>query len=157
TESALTTYKKEHSDAVAAAAAAKAAEEAIRQRLKTIGELAVQRAYSTESVQQFFNHVRTQNWSPLGILADFIEVEPEYESVVEDFLKFELQYVVVQNRGDAHRALSVVKDVTKGRLNCLVLNGSTTPEIPDSIDGATPLARVVRFDERVRHFSNYLR
>ncbi len=69
TDAALVTYKKEQVGAVSAAAEARSHEEAIRQRLKTIGELAVQRAYSTESVQQFFNHVRTLDWSPLGILA----------------------------------------------------------------------------------------
>jgi len=157
TDSALVTYKKDHGLAVAAAAEARNKEEAIRQRLKTIGELAVQRAYSTESVQQFFNHVRTTNWSPLGILADFVEVDPDYESVVEDFLKFELQYVVVTDRGDAGRALAIVKDVTKGRLNCLVLNGSTRSEAAEEVEGAIPLGSVVRFDQRVTHFNEYIR
>jgi chromosome segregation protein len=157
TESALTAYRAQQADALAAAGQARNSEEAIRQRLNTIGELAVQRAYSTESVQQFFNHVRSTDWSPLGILADFVEVEPEYESVVEDFLKFELQHVVVNSREDAARALSVVKSVTKGRLNCLVLNGSTSVAAPEELEGALPLARVVRFDDRVQHFNQYIR
>ncbi|MBI2150949.1 MAG: hypothetical protein HYU27_10160, partial [Acidobacteria bacterium] len=58
--------------AVKAAAEAKTCEESVRNRLQTIGELAVQRAYSSESVQQFFNAVRGQDWAPLGILADFV-------------------------------------------------------------------------------------
>ncbi len=77
---------------------AKAEEESIRHRLKTIGELAVQRAYSTESVQQFFNAIRGSDWAPLGILADFVEVETDYEALVEDFLRWKLQYVVVKDR-----------------------------------------------------------
>src|SRR5262249_14021459 len=153
----LSSYKKEHATAIVMAAEAKSHESEIRQRLKTIGELAVQRAYSTESVQQFFNHVQTLDWSPLGILADFVEVDPEYESVVEDFLKFELQYVVVQDRSIASRALTVVKDVTKGRLNCLVLNGDTVLSQPESIVDAIPLSNVVRFDQRVQHFNEYIR
>jgi chromosome segregation protein len=157
TEAALSSYKKEHANAVIMAAEAKSHEAEIRQRLKTIGELAVQRAYSTESVQQFFNHVRTLDWSPLGILADFVEVDPEYESVVEDFLKFELQYVVVSDRSIASQALTVVKDVTKGRLNCLVLNGDTVLSQPEPIAGAIPLANVVHFDQRVQHFNEYIR
>src|SRR5439155_15691189 len=123
----------------------------------TIGELAVQRAYSSESVQQFFNAVRGLEWSPLGILADFIEVEPEYESLVEDFLRWKLQYVVVSNRDQAHRALELVKTVSKGRLDCLVLNGSTTPEAPVPIEGALPVSSVVRFDDHVHHFNAYIR
>src|SRR5207237_6611029 len=102
---------------------AKVQEESIRNRLLTIGELAVQRAYSTESVQQFFNAVRGMDWAPLGILADFVEVETNYESIVEDFLRWKLQYVVVQDRTQAERALEIVKTGSKGRPDCLVLTG----------------------------------
>src|SRR6266566_2369040 len=148
-EETYSKYKVGHADAVQIAAEAKAQEESLRHRLQTIGELAVQRAYSTECVQRFFNHTRSLDWSPLGILADFTEVEPEYESLVEDFLRRELQYVVVEDRAEAERALAVVKDVSKGRLDCLVRNGSTGPEPPIAIEGATPLSSVIRFDDRV--------
>ena len=69
----------------------------------------------------------------------------------------ELQYVVVKDREQASAALAIVKDVTKGRLDCLVLNGETPLQTPEAIDGATPLFDVVRFDERVKHFANYFR
>src|SRR5262249_43803494 len=77
------------------AAERKTNEKSTLHRLQTIGELAVQRAYSTASVQQFFNAVRDKDWAPLGILADFVEVDPEYEALVEDFLRWKLQYVVL--------------------------------------------------------------
>jgi chromosome segregation protein len=156
-EEACSKNKLDHVDAVKRAADAKTHEESIRHRLQTIGELAVRRAYSTESVQQFFNAVRGLDWAPVGILADFVEVEPEYEALVEDFLRWKLQYVVVEDRADAQRAIDIVKSVSKGRLDCLVMNGSTTPQPPLSIEGARPLASVVRFDERVRHFNEYIR
>ena len=147
----------DHASALKAAAEAKTHEESIRHRLQTIGELAVQRAYSTESVQQFFNAVRGLDWTPLGILADFIEVEPEYESLVEDFLRWKLQYIVVQDREQAERALDLVKNVSKGRLDCFILNGGASPEPAVPIEGALPVSSVVRFDDRVRHFNEYLR
>ena len=150
-------YKVEHTNAVAAAAEAKTHEESIRNRLQTIGELAVQRAYSTESVQQFFNAARGQDWAPLGILADFIEVDPEYESLVEDFLRWKLQYVVIADRNQARRALELVKNVSKGRLDCFLLNGNTRPEPAVTIGEAMPVSSVVRFDDRIRHFSEYIR
>src|SRR5206468_2963431 len=114
------------------------------------------RAYSTESVQHFFNHVRGLDLEPLGILADFVEVDPNHESIVEDFLRFELQYVVVQDRSQAERALAIVKDVTKGRLECLVLDGELPIAPAAAIEGAIPLASVIRFDERFQHFAVYL-
>src|SRR5205807_3210041 len=46
---------------------------------------------------------------------------------------------------------------SKGRLDCLVLNGTTTPEPPATIEGALPLSSVVRFDNRVHHFNQYIR
>jgi chromosome segregation protein len=156
-EEAHSRYKIDHAEALKTLAEAKGHEEAIRNRLQTIGELAVQRAYSTESVQQFFNAVRGQDWSPLGILADFIEVDPEYESLVEDFLRWKLQYVVVEDRDQAQRALHLVKNVSKGRLDCLVLNGNMAPTAVAPIEGALPVASVVRFDDRVRHFAEYIR
>lgn len=150
-------HKLAHDAAVKAAAEAKTHEESVRNRLQTIGELAVQRAYSSESVQQFFNAVRGQDWAPLGILADFVEVDPDYEALVEDFLRWKLQYVVVEDRSHAERALDLVRNVSKGRLDCLVLNGSTRPKPPAEIESATPLANVVRFDDRVHHFNEYIR
>jgi chromosome segregation protein len=156
-EESYSRNRQDHANSVKAAAAAKAHEESIRHRLQTIGDLAVQRAYSTESVQQFFNAVRGLDWTPLGILADFVEVEPDYEALVEDFLRWKLQYVVVEDRAAAERAIDVVKTVSKGRLDCLVLNGQTAPTPPLVIEGARPVADVVRFDDRVRHFSDYVR
>ena len=156
TEAECTRLREEHDAAVKAVAAAKSTYDALQNRLQTIGDLAVRRAYSTESVQQFFNYVRGHDWEPLGILADFIEVDSNQEALVENFLRPELQYVVVKDRGQAERALSIVKDITKGRLECLVLNGDSPVETAEPVEGATPLASVVRFDERVKHFAGYL-
>jgi chromosome segregation protein len=149
--------KLDHATAVKTAAEAKTHEESIRHRLQTIGDLAVQRAYSSESVQQFFNAVRGLAWAPLGILADFVEVDPDYETLVEDFLRWKLQYIVVQDRSEAERALETVKTVSKGRLDLLVLNGTTATQPPLEIEGALPVSKVVRFDDRVRHFTQYIR
>ena len=160
TEQECIRLKNLHVESVLTTAAAKSNQDAIRNRLQTIGDLAISRAYSTESVQQFFNHVRGSSFQPLGMLADFMEVEPNCESVVEAFLRYELQYVVVENRSDAERVLGIVRNITKGRLDCLVLNGESSPDRPESVEaipGATPMASVIRFNDRVRHFASRLR
>ena len=47
--------------------------------------------YSTESVRRLFQSGAMQGGNtPAGVLADFLEVEPRYERVVEDFLRDEL-------------------------------------------------------------------
>jgi chromosome segregation protein len=162
TEQECVRLKDLHEESVRTAAAAKSQHVAIRHRLQTIGDLALSRAYSTESVQQFFNHVRGLGWAPLGMLADFVEVDSNYESIVEAFLRNELQYVVVENREDAERVLGIVKNVTKGRLECLVLNGAPSgqsfePKESEEIPGAIPMSRVIRFNDSVRHFGDCLR
>ena len=157
TEAECSSLRERHAESVKAVAEWKSRRDGIQNRLQTIGDLAIRRAYSTESVQQFFNYVRGRDWEPLGMLADFIEVDSPYESIVEDFLRPELQYVVVKDRTQAAAAISIVKDVTKGRLECLVLNGDTPLQAPEAIPGATPLFDIVRFDERVRHIANHFR
>ncbi len=54
--------------------------------------------YSTESVRRLFQSgVMNGGLAPAGVLADFLEVEPRYEGVAEDFLRDELNYVVVKS------------------------------------------------------------
>src|SRR5262249_46106681 len=51
--------------------------------------------YSTESVRRLFQSGSLQGgFAPVGVLADFLEVEPQHERVVEDFLRDELNYIV---------------------------------------------------------------
>jgi chromosome segregation protein len=154
-EASCTRLREQHAEGVRNVAEAKSKRDGIQNRLQTIGDLAIRRAYSTESVQQFFNYVRGRDWEPLGIVADFVDVDTKYESIVEDLLRPELQYVVVKDREQAGAALSIVKEVTKGRLECLVLNGTTPVEPPPAIEGATPVSAVMRFDERVKHVAGY--
>jgi len=48
--------------------------------------LVAEHGYSTESVRRLFQSgAMNGGLAPAGILADFLEVEPQYESVVEDF------------------------------------------------------------------------
>jgi len=39
--------------------------------------------------------------APVGVLADFLEVEPRFERVVEDFLRDELKLTIVVKSWDA--------------------------------------------------------
>ncbi len=141
-----------------AAAEARSSEEGIRHRLETIRELSLDRAYGTESVQQFFNHVRDESWAPMGIVADFIEVEPDYEAIVEDLFHSELQYVVVEDLLHAEKALAIARGRTHGRLEFLVANSS--PESAgdaEAIDGAQPVVDLVRLDPRLQFFLSHVR
>jgi chromosome segregation protein len=58
--------------------------------------------------------------TPAGVLADFLEVEPRYERVVEDFLRDELNFVVVKSWDAADEGLRLLRSDVNGRATFLV-------------------------------------
>lgn len=77
--------------------------------------------YSTESVRRLFQSgVMQGGLAPAGVLADFLEVETRYEGVVEDFLRDELNYVVVKSWDAADEGLRLLRSDVDGRATFLV-------------------------------------
>ena len=90
-------------------------EETIAQshRLQSLKELAAHHAYSTESVKFLLSAVNKfegTSFQTQGILADLIEVDPTYEVVVEEFLKQELEYLLVDSASTAHDGIQILVD-----------------------------------------------
>jgi chromosome segregation protein len=77
--------------------------------------------YSTESVKRLFQSNAVGNgFTPAGVLADFLEVETRYESVVEEFLRDELNYVVVKSWDSANEGMRLLQSDVDGRATFLV-------------------------------------
>jgi chromosome segregation protein len=77
--------------------------------------------YSTESVRRLFQSGALQGGhAPAGVLADFLEVDPRYERVVEDFLRDELNFVVVKSWDAADEGLRLLCSGVDGRATFLV-------------------------------------
>ena len=77
--------------------------------------------YSTESVRRLFQSGALQGGhAPAGVLADFLEVDPRYEQVVEDFLRDELNFVVVKSWDAADEGLRLLRADVDGRATFLV-------------------------------------
>ncbi len=77
--------------------------------------------YSTESVRRLFQSgVMQGGLAPAGVLADFLEVENRYEGVVEDFLRDELNYIVVKSWDAADEGLRLLRTDVDGRATFLV-------------------------------------
>jgi chromosome segregation protein len=77
--------------------------------------------YSTESVRRLFQSGALQGGNaPAGVLADFLEVDPRYERVVEDFLRDELNFVVVKSWDAADEGLRLLRSDVNGRATFLV-------------------------------------
>src|SRR5256885_2331574 len=77
--------------------------------------------YSTESVRRLFQSGSMQGGlAPVGVLADFLEVEPTYESMVECFLRDELSYIVVKSWDAADEGLRLLRSDVNGRATFLI-------------------------------------
>jgi chromosome segregation protein len=77
--------------------------------------------YSTESVRRLFQSGGLQGGlAPVGVLADFLEVEPRFEGVVEDFLRDELNYIVVKSWDSVNEGLRLLRSDVDGRATFLV-------------------------------------
>jgi len=82
-------------------------------------------SYSTDTVRNIFraNAKRDQqggNLSPVGTLADFMEVDGQYENVVDEFLRDELNYIVVKSWDAANEGVRMLQSDVAGRATFLV-------------------------------------
>jgi chromosome segregation protein len=80
-------------------------------------------SYSTETVRNIFKSSaasQTGTMAPVGTLADFLEVEGKYESVVDEFLRDELNYVVVKSWDAADAGVHLLQTNVAGRATFLV-------------------------------------
>jgi chromosome segregation protein len=103
------------------------------QRLRSLAELDERRTYFSEAVQLLMKP--GGQFKTLGTLADFVQVTPEFEAVIETGLRDELQYVVVPSHEDAFRAIEFLKAEGGGRATFLVVPQNAEavpPHIPET-------------------------
>ena len=89
-------------------------------------------SYSTDTVRDIFRaNARHENSgiAPLGTLADFIEVDGQYETIVDEFLRDELNYIVVRSWDAADEGVRLLQADVAGRATFLV-HASTEPGGP---------------------------
>ena len=114
---------------------------AARARKESLEQVLAHRSYTTESVKRLFASLekgRAEGLAPLGVLADFVEVDPQYEKPAEEFLHEELEYVVVENWQQAERGLDFLRAELDGRATFLVhpeSNGSGNGHLPEPAIG----------------------
>ena len=95
----------------------------IRARKESLEQVLAHRTYTTESVKRLFASLekgKAEDLRPLGVLADYVEVDPQFEKPAEEFLHEELEYVVVSNWGQAERGLDFIRAELDGRATFLV-------------------------------------
>ncbi len=124
---------------------------AARARRASLSQILEERAYSADAVQKLFasNGSAPKGFRAVGLLADYAEVEEQFEGAIEQFLRDELEYVVVETFDSARAGVSLLRDEMGGRATFFVDSLSSlniTPhEIPDAIhDRPGVLARLDR-------------
>ena len=111
--------------------------------------------YSTESVRRLFQSgVMQSGLAPVGVLADFLEVEPRFERVVEDFLRDELNYIVVKSWDAADEGLRLLRSNVDGRATFLVHPEDAQAKFSFILDEAAhcapPTASIVPLKNTIR-------
>jgi len=107
-------------------------------------------SYSTDTVRRLLKPgALGQGIAPVGTLADFLEVSGEHEGVVDEFLREELNYVVVESWGAAEEGVRLLKSGVDGRATFLIHpeeQPALFKEDSDSITGPgiTPLKDSIR-------------
>jgi chromosome segregation protein len=99
-------------------------------RLKSLEELAAHHAYTTEAVRVLLSAATESHANSLaspGILADLIEVAGPYESVVEEFLKQELEFLLVETDANATAGISLLREKNAGRSTFLLFGNNQLP------------------------------
>ena len=95
----------------------------LKARKDSLEEILSHRAYTTESVKRLFTAVergQAATLKPAGVLADFVEVQSQYEKAAEEFLHDELEYVVVHNWNQAEAGIDLMRGDLDGRATFLV-------------------------------------
>ena len=121
----------------------------LRAKKESLENVISHHSYTTDSVKRLFSAAekgQASGFKPLGVLADFVEVDSTYERAAEEFLRDELEYVVVQDWEQAERGMQIFHPATgealEGRATFLVEEGASgslasTPdrlELPRLVD-----------------------
>jgi chromosome segregation protein len=94
-----------------------------RARHGSIEKILSERAYTADAVQKLFNangQGESRGFRAVGLLADYAEVEERYEGAVEQFLRDELEYVVVESFDHARAGVGLLREEMGGRATFFV-------------------------------------
>ncbi len=109
----------------------------VRARRESLEQILSHRAYTAEAVKQLFSaNGKSGAFRPLGIVADFLEVDGALEPLVEEFLSEELEYVLVESWDAASDGLRLLRTDVEGRATFLVYPSHSTA-IPRSNGGSS--------------------
>lgn len=94
-----------------------------KNRLETLQELEEKRAVYDPQIQKLFTEREKIGVKPLGVLADFLNVDRSCETAIESLFGDYLQTVLVSDVDEARRIANWLGDNPTGRVSILITNG----------------------------------
>jgi chromosome segregation protein len=95
----------------------------VRARHATLTQVLNDRSYTADAVQKLFaanERGGGHDFHAVGVLADYAEVEQEHEAAIEEYLRDELEYVVVETFDHARAGVSLLREEVGGRATFFV-------------------------------------
>jgi chromosome segregation protein len=117
----IATKREEESEAKQLGDRLRAERATLTGRRNSLDALIREHSYSTDTVRKLFRQNSLEGGlKPVGMLADFLEVNGQYENVVDEFLREELNYIVVKSWDAANEGMRLLKSDVDGRATFLV-------------------------------------
>ena len=95
----------------------------VRARHATLTQILNDRSYTADAVQKLFaanERGTSHDFRAVGVLADYAEVPQDHEAAIEQYLRDELEYVVVETFDHARAGVSLLRDEVGGRATFFV-------------------------------------
>jgi chromosome segregation protein len=119
----------------------------LRAKKESLENVISHHTYTTEAVKRLFSAVERKQaggFQPLGVLADFVDVDPSCERAAEEFLHNELEYVVVENWSQAEQGMQLFRADLEGRATFLVENAEAAAPSSYAVPDLPPLSSQLR-------------
>ena len=122
-------------------------------RRNSLESLIREHSYSTDTVRNLFRASATRQKQnpafpqPIGTLADFLDVDSQYESIVDEYLRDELNTIVVPSWAAANEGIQLLQKDVAGRATFLIheQESAAQPGSPSlQIEGVTALRDCIR-------------
>ena len=102
---------------------------------------------------------KNTDWSKNApLFSDILFCREEYRVAIENYLEPVMNHYVVENYGEAIKAINLLGNATQGRAQFFVLNsfGAQKENIPANVEGAIPALNVVEVDKHYQPLCDHL-
>lgn len=94
------------------------------------------------------------NWNKNApLLSDIISCDEKFRVTIENYLEPFMNYYIVENEGDAYKAINLLSDAAKGKAHFFILNTfeEYQSKDPKIFDNAIPATEIVEYENKYKH------